>query len=104
MFWLTFFIVAIFPMPSEQNGTVKRTLRASYSGYPTWWEPCGFEKPITCNYPGSSIETMWVLEKFYNAEVDYVYFKGFGVGAPTETDTVCKGIMNGTVDLGANLL
>ncbi len=103
-FLFSFFIFSFFLKLSEQKEITNRTLRVGFSPFPTWWEPCAFEKPITCSKPGSGIETLRLMEKFHGAKFELVYFKGFGVGASTETDTVTRGVMNGTVQLASNML
>lgn len=100
----TIFIECTVSELATQNFTAKRSLQVAISSYPTWFEPCSFEKPITCKKPGASVETMWLLEKYYGANIDFTYYKGFGVGTSTETNTVSKGILDGRVQLGISLL
>lgn len=74
-----------------------RTLAIGYAPLPTYFESCAFNKSIACEHPGASMEVSWLLEEYYHADFEFVRFKGYGVGGPKETDTIFRGVMNGTV-------
>lgn len=86
------------------NVMANRTMRVGYTLYPTWFDQCSLKKPITCPNPGASMETMWLLEKYYNAKFDYISSAGFGIGDSTETDSVSRGVINGTFQLGPTMM
>lgn len=85
-------------METTVAAVAEKHLRIGYSLYSPYYERCAFEKPITCRYPGASMEAVRLLEKFYNAKFEFVNYKGYGFGAPTESDTIFRGLLNGSVE------
>lgn len=74
-----------------------KTLRIGYSLYSPYYEKCSFENPITCDLPGASMEAVWLLEQYYGAKFQFIDHKGYGFGASSETDTIFRGLLNGSI-------
>lgn len=73
-----------------------KKLRVGYSFYPPYFEKCAFDTPMTCDYPGASMEVLLLLEKYFKAKFQFVNYKGYGFGAASERDTIFSGLLNGS--------
>lgn len=82
-----------------------RSLRIGYIKYPGYVENCAFENFYECPRPGAVAETLDAFASFFSAKLEFFPFPAFGEGMETETDTVFRGLMNGTIHAsGPNLL